>query len=396
MKKTLWMLGVAVAALTSCTQSEVLDVPEGRTIGFEPFVGKSTRAAQMIQQAQRTENVASDNLYQFWVFGKNNGEPEFDATNEKAKVYYSSTLRGFTYDNVRAWELGHEYSFAAYSNGNKPLVTNAQVDTEVTDQSNLGVSHDEIKDNQENVIGSTLTFDDYVVGDDDLLAAIVRPRTMPTDAQSATQVPFSFQHMLSLVHIQLENNTENLYLQISDIIFEGVKKDDCVYKIEKDVLTEEFDKSILWNNMDDETDNDGDAETGDYRFIGTGVNDANATAEDINGAMYLKPGDVIHLRYFVIPQSNQDMREIELNVYSYTYDEEAEINYNPSTTDNVSEHKISLAVSETGHQIWQPGYQYHYSGSLSGQAHWIQFIVNSVDTWTTDHEYTSSGSVITN
>ncbi|MBQ8770068.1 MAG: fimbrillin family protein [Bacteroides sp.] len=401
MKKNSWLLGVAVAALTSCTQSEVLDVPEGRTIGFEPFVGKSTRAAQMIQQAQRSgETVAPDNLYQFWVFGRNNGDVEFDATDEKAKVYYNSALGGFTYDDVRAWQLGHEYSFAAYSNGNKPLVTNAQenitASTVVTNTSTLGVEHAEIKDNQGNVTGSTLTFKGYEVGDDDLLAAIVRPKTMPTDVQSATQVPFNFQHMLSLIHIQLENNTENLYLQISDIEFEGIIKDDCVYKIEENVGTGNFDKSILWNNMDTDSNNDGDAATGDYKFIGTGVNADNATAGAINGAMYLKPGDVIHLRYFVIPQSNQDMRDIDLYVYSYTYDDEAEIKYNPSTTDNVSEHKISLAVSETGHQIWQPGYQYHYSGSLSGQAHWIQFIVNSVDTWTTDHEYTSSGSVITN
>ena len=93
MKKTLWMLGVAVAALTSCTQSEVLDVPESKMIGFEPFVGKSTRAAQMIQQAQRSGENAPDNLYQFWVFGIEGGDVTlFNATDDEAKVYFKSDL----------------------------------------------------------------------------------------------------------------------------------------------------------------------------------------------------------------------------------------------------------------------------------------------------------------
>ena len=37
------MLAVAVAAITSCTKSEVVDIPESRLIGFDPFVGKQTR-----------------------------------------------------------------------------------------------------------------------------------------------------------------------------------------------------------------------------------------------------------------------------------------------------------------------------------------------------------------
>ena len=48
MKKNVWLLGVAAAALTSCTQSEVLDVPESKLIGFETHVEKQTRATVKI------------------------------------------------------------------------------------------------------------------------------------------------------------------------------------------------------------------------------------------------------------------------------------------------------------------------------------------------------------
>ena len=59
MKTKLWMLGVAVAALTSCTQSEVIDVPENKVIGFEPFVEKHTRAVQNISTVDQITRVSS-------------------------------------------------------------------------------------------------------------------------------------------------------------------------------------------------------------------------------------------------------------------------------------------------------------------------------------------------
>ena len=43
MKKSLFVFGMAISALTGCTQSEVLDVADSRAIGFDAFVGKPTR-----------------------------------------------------------------------------------------------------------------------------------------------------------------------------------------------------------------------------------------------------------------------------------------------------------------------------------------------------------------
>lgn len=38
------MLGVAALALASCTNEEVLNVSDSRAIGFDAFVGKTTKA----------------------------------------------------------------------------------------------------------------------------------------------------------------------------------------------------------------------------------------------------------------------------------------------------------------------------------------------------------------
>lgn len=63
MKKSLFVLGVAVAALASCTQSEVLEVAEGRAIQFNTFVNNNTKAV--------TEITAGSYSGTYYLFGEN-------------------------------------------------------------------------------------------------------------------------------------------------------------------------------------------------------------------------------------------------------------------------------------------------------------------------------------
>ena len=59
MKKSLWIFGVAVIALTGCTNNEVVDIPQSRAINFSnTFVNNATRA-----------DVTNANFTQFWVYG---------------------------------------------------------------------------------------------------------------------------------------------------------------------------------------------------------------------------------------------------------------------------------------------------------------------------------------
>ena len=55
MKKNLWMLGVAVAALTSCTQSEVVEVANSKAIDFDVFTNKNTRAVEVLNDQTLTK-----------------------------------------------------------------------------------------------------------------------------------------------------------------------------------------------------------------------------------------------------------------------------------------------------------------------------------------------------
>lgn len=373
MKKTLWMLGMAVTALTSCTQNEVLEVAESRVIGFETFVGKNTRAAVTIEQAQGNADLAMDNLFQFWVYGWQDADQIFDGTDEKAKVYYNSELHSFTYDNHQMWDLGSTYSFAAYSNGNTPLVSTLNdppQNTVVNTSSQANVTYERITDNGQ-VVGSKLTFPDYKVGDYDLLAAIVPTTTLLTSATTVSAVPLNFQHLLSLVNVELHNNTEEEYLLIDDIVFQGLETATCTYSINGDS------RSIEWATT---------GTTDDYTFNGTvlKMDDWDPNNTDHNDATdanvkkkYIGPGQTLTLTYFVIPQNNQTLTNIPLTMQAYKIENDKFI----KAANNPVEKKMSLVVDIDGHRSWQPGYVYNYSGNLDGAAHYIHFHVNSVEDW---------------
>ena len=64
---------MAVVALTSCAESEVLDIPESKLIGFDTHVDKPTRAL--------ATDVLTANLNGFYVYA-DYGEGEVDEMND--------------------------------------------------------------------------------------------------------------------------------------------------------------------------------------------------------------------------------------------------------------------------------------------------------------------------
>lgn len=111
MKKSLFMMGVAVAALSSCTQSEVLNVADNNVIKFEnAYVGKATRAATVLDNS---------NFGSFYVYGYNSsatGEPG-DSKDILTNVnVFKGSETAWGYDNLVEYKAG-TYTFAAYSDG---------------------------------------------------------------------------------------------------------------------------------------------------------------------------------------------------------------------------------------------------------------------------------------
>lgn len=97
MKKSLWILGAAVIALTGCTNNEVVDIPQSRAINFSnAFVNKTTRA-----------DVTNADFKQFWVYGDyQNGSLWVDVFNN-VKVSGASVGSGavWTPDETAYWQV---------------------------------------------------------------------------------------------------------------------------------------------------------------------------------------------------------------------------------------------------------------------------------------------------
>lgn len=181
MKKSFLMLGVAAMALASCTQNEVVEYADSRTIQFDAFVGKSTRAVTELETA---------GLTQFNVFAYHTGDV-VDYNNVAVKGSGSGT--GWKAEANAYWQAGNAYEFAAYSDQNAAISS--------------GVSFAD----------KTLTFTSYTVGEKDLVAAQTSVRSQ-SDVNNYTAVNLTFYHMLSQIKFTFTNSDAADYtLKISNI-----------------------------------------------------------------------------------------------------------------------------------------------------------------------------------
>lgn len=176
------MLGVAVAALASCTQNEVLEVAEGRAIGFDAFVNNQTKAVIP---------VTSINSSQFYVFGEY-------ATTTNPWTKQGSAFNNETGDATYYWEPNKTYRFGAYANGVLGQLSNASFDA----------------------TNSTLKFTGYTPEDLDLVAAVSADVASgnATESSNSNSVALTFKHMLSQVKLTFTTDAASTYqLTISNV-----------------------------------------------------------------------------------------------------------------------------------------------------------------------------------
>ena len=185
MKTNLFLLGMAVAALSSCTNEELTDVAQNRAIKFNPFVENNTKAVQ---------EVSSLNSY--YLFG------EFKQTTDS----YTGTNNVF--DNepssvTQYWSASKDYSFGAYADGDGGKLDGATF----------------------NAVTSTLTFPSYTVDDaKDLVAATATHQT-DDNVSNESEVGLTFKHMLSQVKFTFTTtDAENYTLKISELTFTAVNQ----------------------------------------------------------------------------------------------------------------------------------------------------------------------------
>lgn len=194
MKKQFFLLGLAVAALASCTNEEVTDIADSNVIGFKaPFVGNVTKAVA---------NVETANLQNFYVFGYKGTSAIL--TNEK--VYKSGTAWG--YDDLQKWATGQTWDFAAYSNAG---ISEEEDGTTTTTDGKL--------DNAAYTTAGGLVITDYeTTANKDLVASI-----STTDISTTNQpVAFTFYHTLAKIKFTIQSAMGDDEMTISDFAVTGV------------------------------------------------------------------------------------------------------------------------------------------------------------------------------
>ena len=192
--KKLFISMLAVAALASCSQEDVIVADKGDLIGFNSFVENSTRAAAATDPSYSTSGIEGDGvaLTKFNVYGAVNGVNIFNGNEvTKGTAGYGSA---WTCCAKQYWINGADYEFVAVVDGNK-TVTNGETTTEITKTTTNGAG-----------IPTAITYNSD--GATDLLCARVERKKDADGNTDMSLVQFNFSHLLSKVKFSVKNTTD--------------------------------------------------------------------------------------------------------------------------------------------------------------------------------------------
>ena len=185
--KKLFISMLAVAALASCSQEDVIVADKGDLIGFNSFVENSTRADAATDPSYTTTGE-NPNLTSFNVYGAVNGVNIFNGNTVTKSADYGSawTLTGAS----QYWINGADYEFVAVVDGNKTVKDSENNDVVITSTTTNASG-----------IPTAITYNSD--GATDLLCA----RVVRNDNEDTSVVPFGFTHLLSKVKFSVKNTT---------------------------------------------------------------------------------------------------------------------------------------------------------------------------------------------
>lgn len=179
MKKSLFMMGMAALAFASCTNEDVVNIPENKAIGFDAFVGNTTKAVTPLDLAGLKGADGG-----FYVFGGYETVPDvFDNTKVTWKGNPDGEGGSWAYSPLNYWKKGETYKFAAYAPALNVVPTYNYATNQLTF---TGVKSD--MDNQVDFLAAQL-LDPKVVGEDPM-----------------SPVAFTFRHAKAMIKIKLVND----------------------------------------------------------------------------------------------------------------------------------------------------------------------------------------------
>lgn len=197
-------MGVAIAALSSCTQNEVLDIAESNTIQFgNSYIGKPTRANIISVESE---------LNSFYVLGYKYKESAEAMWTTAENVYY--VLDAWKYNNIKQYDTNYSYFFAAYSN--------AGINGEGSGNLDEGATANFSQPSEKEVDKKTLslTIDKYSAATNNDLLVAISESNLTADNQ---MVSFGFKHALSQVNFILKNPLGNNPIVINSFSVSGLK-----------------------------------------------------------------------------------------------------------------------------------------------------------------------------
>lgn len=339
MKKSLFMMGVAIAALSSCTQNEVLDIAESNTIQFgNSYIGKPTRANIINDK----EELSTIYVYGFTKLSGNWGNGEDDGTGkylfDNEKVYKDGDV--WKYDNIKKYVSGNDYTFAAYSDGGNTNVTGK---LEEDKETGTVVKYEVVAGNPESV---KLTIQNYSTTENNDLLVSISSSKLTDESQ---KVSFGFQHALSQIKFTIDNPLGNNPIEVTNFKVEGFN--------EKATLTLTSPTGSVVPTMAWET----PAE--------------NKTIEEAN-AVVAEVGTPAEYIYTLIPQ---DKKQLTVSLTA-TLHKTAE-NGGGTETKN---YEITINVDDIPTTNYQAGYIYNFKMTLN--MGYIYFDGITVDQWKTGGE----------
>lgn len=355
MKKSLFVLGVAVAALASCTNEEVMEVASNRAIGFNTFVGNNTKAVTTVT------DEGANALTGFYVFGNYSKDGKWPTLFDNIKVEGTpvGSNNEWTPVDEAYWQVGSDHVFAAYANGN----------------GNGGDLGDDVSFTPASDGSHKLDFTNYAASTQqkDLIVAVpalVGSATVTTGYE--TKVGLEFYHMLSIVRFTFTTNDVQTYtLKISDMSISGSTADNGPVITASGSATYKATEgpTIAWS-----------ATTG-----------TKGTYKVDNIADVADDDQIASTDCFVIPQGSTNNFIVTFTA-TLIDDQNNTVGTGKFTaplTYNTSEDITSLETGTTAN-TWTPGFIYNYTATINGsmlddedgdELKPIKFEVTAVDDW---------------
>ena len=343
MKKSFLMLGLAVAAMSSCTNDEVLEQNQStqKAIGFETFVNKGTRAISETTTPALDVNNTVTGLNKFYVYGYHGNVTDFDGVTVSGTYDANSTDNPkikWTHTGETKYWANDTYYFAAYANGNSADVwPNVSFASQILTIPNYSVSY------------TTEAQAATTTNAPDLVAAI---KTETGTMQRTGKVNFTFKHLLTKIKFHIVNkNTQGLTVDITNVVVSNVKN--------------------IGNFASTYAADWAPAQT-DWTTSGEAVANFIPIAAQNLAVMDTDGDDVTSAEFYVIPQALTTANDGIKVAFTANYKQGTSI---------VSTQNVDLYLNKDGHTSWTPGYSYVYTIGLPQSATPIVFGTPSVTTW---------------